>query len=182
MSLNDQVLKHLFANTVKGDTEDSCWRWIGSKVKFGYGRITVGTGSKRKYYQAHRVSYEYYNQTINPDLAVLHSCDNGECTNPKHLRQGTDQDNATDRQVRGRVNAVVGEAHPLAKLTEQQVIEIFKMQGKCISQDLADKYSVNKTTIQNIWNKKIWVQVTDAIPATQVSSELLKRLKSIKLQ
>jgi hypothetical protein len=73
--------------------------------------------------KAHQVAYEVFSGPRN-GLAVLHSCDITSCVNPLHLRLGTQQDNARDRDQRRRRIAPVGEKHGRAKLTCADVIEI----------------------------------------------------------
>lgn len=52
---------------------------------------------------AHRVAWEIANKRKVPKgKLILHSCDAGNCVNPKHLRVGTYKDNAEDRDNRGR--------------------------------------------------------------------------------
>lgn len=74
---------------------DTCWKWDGAKLKHGYGRYSGGL-------LAHRIAYELLVGPIPQGLLVLHSCDNPECTNPKHLFLGDHSDNAKDMVAKGR--------------------------------------------------------------------------------
>lgn len=77
------------------DVTDGCWIWRGCTTADGYGQFLY----KQKSYRTHRVAYEVLNNTSIPEgFLILHSCDNPPCCNPKHLRVGTDFDNAQDRK------------------------------------------------------------------------------------
>jgi hypothetical protein len=89
-----------FWSTVDIRTPDECWTWNGHKDKDNYGTFYV-----REYrtVRAHRFAYEnYYNITVGKDMLVCHRCDNASCCNPKHLFEGTIQDNVTDKMSKGR--------------------------------------------------------------------------------
>lgn len=54
-------------------------------------------------YHASRLSYEYHRmRQIGNGMYVLHSCDNGYCVNPSHLREGTQLENCQDKELRDR--------------------------------------------------------------------------------
>lgn len=89
-------LIQLFSNT-KVDTTTNCIEWRGTKWK-GYGRITY-RGST---ISTHKLSWTLLRGDIPKALRVLHSCDNPSCINVNHLWLGTDQDNASDKKLKGR--------------------------------------------------------------------------------
>lgn len=144
-SLKDRFFRYI----VFGATHDDCWSWTAAKNPQGYGKIgTGGKGSKIE--GAHRVSWMLHNnQDIPAGLFVLHSCDNPECTNPKHLRIGTKSDNMKDmyeRARQGKRNLPIGELNKKAVLTHGKVIYIrssLKTNGQ-----LADELGVSKTCIR----------------------------------
>lgn len=79
----------------------TCWLWTGAKIPDGYGSIWV----EGKPTAAHRISWEIHHGKIPNGMCVLHDCpggDNPACVNPKHLFLGTKQDNAIDREKKGR--------------------------------------------------------------------------------
>lgn len=134
----------------KGD--DKCWIWIAGLDSRGYGQFWLD-GIDRK---AHRISYILKNGDIPDDLIVCHHCDNPSCVNPNHLFLGTHQDNATDRDQKGR--GASGECSGMSKLTWEQVREIRKRYiPRIVSQPkLAKEYGVTHTLIGYIVRNEIW--------------------------
>lgn len=81
------------------DGSTSCWEWIGTRRKTGYGTI-LDNGKIRG---AHRVAWEVSNGKPVPEgLHVLHTCDHPWCVNPYHLYAGTHAENMRDRLERKR--------------------------------------------------------------------------------
>ena len=60
-----------------GPMETPCLVWRGSSIR-GHGSI----GHKNHNYRVHRLAYLIANGPIPPGLQVMHSCDNGLCSNP----------------------------------------------------------------------------------------------------
>lgn len=147
--MNDEQLERFLSRIEQGDHEDDCWKWHGYKDRSGYGRIDING----KNYGAHRLSYEYHNNCkIKEGMFILHSCDNPECTNPKHLREGTHQDNMKDMVSRNR------QGKNLAKYDVLK-IRIKYIQGNISHYELADQYNVSHYTINDIINRKIWKHI-----------------------
>ena len=147
--MNDEQIERFLSRIEEGDHEDDCWKWHGRKNTSGYGRIPIN----KKYYGAHRVSYEYHNNCkIKEGKCILHSCDNPECTNPKHLREGTPQDNIDDKISKNRQGI---------KLTKDIVLEIRNkyIQGNIIQPILGNQYNVSLHTINNIITRKTWKHI-----------------------
>lgn len=79
---------------------DDCWEWQGGKNNDGYGRFHIPMDGQRKTKQAHHVAY-FVEYGAWPKY-VLHKCDNPPCCNPRHLREGTHQENITECWAKGR--------------------------------------------------------------------------------
>lgn len=97
---NDIVLRtgwrERFERSYVASDPDSCWPWIGIRVK-GYGRFNIFNGRVK----AHRLAWTIAYGDIGA-FHVLHRCDNPSCVNPKHLFLGTHQDNMADMDAKGR--------------------------------------------------------------------------------
>ena len=78
--------------------ENGCWTWRGALSPKGYGSFSV----KGRGIRAHRWSYEYFREPIEPRNFVCHHCDNPSCVNPFHLYQGTASENNSDMIERER--------------------------------------------------------------------------------
>lgn len=134
-----------------------CWEFAGSKVRGGYGRITIG---KRKFL-AHRVSYGILVGKIPNGMDVLHHCDNPSCINPKHLFLGTDKDNVADCIRKGRQRNAYGEKCHFAKLTANQVREIRKIykKGKIGCTKIGRIYGMSRSAILLIVKRIKWKHI-----------------------
>jgi hypothetical protein len=102
---------------VEGFDTDECITFKYRSNADGYSQVRLPT---RKSVYAHRFSYCWSND-VDPeqisDLCVMHSCDNPVCVNPKHLSEGTWNDNNKDRATKGRT--VVSTSR--RKLTKEDV-------------------------------------------------------------
>lgn len=117
-----------------------CWQWTKSLTHNGYGRTRHRGHEKR----AHRVAYELAFGCVPADKQVCHHCDNPACVNPDHLFIGTQLDNMRDMIAKGRkvVNALRGEKHPRAKLSDADVAAL--RADKRESRVLAAEYGITQ--------------------------------------
>lgn len=123
----EDVGERFWAKVLKTET---CWLWTGARlVAGGYGCIKIG-GRAGTSYRAHRLSWELANGPIPNGLLVLHRCDHPPCVNPDHLFLGTHEDNTHDMHSKDRgfvPPAMIGDQHPLAKVSESIVMEIRRL-------------------------------------------------------
>jgi hypothetical protein len=142
-----------------GPLTTKCWIWQGSVDKDGYGLLTWYEGDQ-KHQRAHRASWVFHNGEIPDELLALHHCDNPSCINPDHIYIGSPQDNMDDKWARGRHIPLVGEDHPLCKLSETDIalIRYFLTQGYGVN-SLAKRYRVTHAAIQHIRDWKSWKHV-----------------------
>lgn len=134
---------------------DGCWVWHGQTNKQGYGRLWF----KGKQWRPHRLVWTLENGDIPEGLHVLHKCDNPPCCNPDHLFLGTDQDNADDRQAKGRLKPFKGEEHWKAKLTWKDIeyIRQYCASHKRSQSKMASLFGVNKSHLSKIIKNEAWV-------------------------
>src|SRR5262249_4586822 len=85
-------------------TSGRCWDWLGATGSYGHGRFKVNGALV----SPHRLVYEAtYGPIQTTDCyhgaVVKHRYDNPQCCNPKHMRIGTQKENAADmgRKSRG---------------------------------------------------------------------------------
>ena len=126
-----------------------CWGWSGYANHHGYGVVRFMRERVNTYVLAHRLSYVIHHGPIPAGLHVLHSCDNKRCTNPLHLRVGTDRENSQDAMIRGRV----------AKKVPPAVIDELAgkvARGEMTQREAAEQAGVAHSAVHN------WVKVRRA--------------------
>lgn len=138
---------------VHHEPNSGCWLWAGPSFekRGGYGCFTMrraGIVQQR----AHRVSWALYKGNIPAGSHVLHRCDNTACVNPDHLFLGDQCGNMTDKVHKGRQDR--GEAHGMAKLTEEEAIAIRNDVRKY--RDIAHDYGVTIMTVSDIKCARSW--------------------------
>src|ERR1044072_3196962 len=134
-------LQERLQESVKQGTEDECWEWRGGREQHAHARI----GAAGLRFLVHRVAYEIAKGDIPPGLVVMHSCDNGVCCNPKHLKLGTARDNINDmiQKKRGSV-----------KLDKDQV-EAIKLDNRK-QWMIAKDYGVTQSLVSLIKSGRRW--------------------------
>lgn len=131
---------------LSGSLPDHCVGWPFGHFPAGYGVLRY-RGRNR---HAHAVAWEISSGSVVPHgLGVLHSCDNRNCVNPRHLRMGSQKENMQDAVLRKRI--VVNRQ---AKLSPEQVLQI-----RCDTREtrlIAKEYGVSGTHIRRIMTRKAW--------------------------
>lgn len=140
--------------------DNRCWEWQAGTTKFGYGEVAVN----KVRFLAHRYAW-FLTHGVIPNLFILHSCDNPKCVNPKHLREGTDQDNSDDKVSRDRQPK--GEKHWHSKLTAEKVRTIKTLLNSKTNNELAEQFNVSFATIADIRTGRTWRHETSVSQSQQ---------------
>lgn len=133
-----------------------CWEWKDTPTEWGYGTFKAGNRKLK----SHRVAY-FLHYGVDPgELLVCHACDNPLCVNPFHLFLGTDETNNADMVSKGRNRWLIGQSHPNAKLTDEQIREIHdKVSLGAKYRDLAIEYGVSFGLIGHIMKGRNWTHI-----------------------
>ncbi len=144
----DKVLDRIVEKTCSCG---GCLLWTGNKVSGGYGIISY----KGQRYRVTGVLYEILNGPIDPDLDILHTCDNPACVRLDHLKVGTHAENMADCKNKDR--QAKGQRNGHAKLTPEKIEEIRRkrQEGKPIA-EVALEYGVSKATVSNVTKGTRW--------------------------
>lgn len=133
-------------------TENGCWLFKKS-TSGSYSKIRW----KKKWYSAHRCSYEVFKGEIPEGKWVCHRCDIPKCINPDHLFIGSASENRKDCIKKGRSNSNIGENSVFAKFTDTQVEEMraLKKEGftyerlsRIFNCSIAYLYAISKNKIR----------------------------------
>ena len=139
---------------------ESCWNWIGSIAKNGYGTYPTA----KKYWGthwAHRIAYILNKGDIPVGMEVMHECNNKLCVNPNHLTIGTHQQNENHKVAHHR--HLTGESHPLHRLT-WDIIDRIRDSNKSLV-EISSEYGVSKSHICNIRKGKSWKPKSHGTPS-----------------
>ena len=142
---------------------NACWEWKGTKLPKGYGVFSdepPSVGVRGKTISAHRYSFVLHGGVLNEGDFVLHSCDNPQCTNPIHLRKGTQSENIKEAISKGRkfVPSAKGEQHPKSKLTEEQV-RFIKSHPELGHKTIADMFGLSLNCIRGVRIGRTWTHI-----------------------
>lgn len=136
---------------------NSCWLWVGSKYKNGYGWA-------RKQY-AHRLSWKLHRGEIPKGKWVLHTCDTRLCVNPAHLYVGHGKENTRDARERSRYPG--GAKSSRARVSAADVREMRALRSGVMatlsemeaSRQLAERYGLKFGGAKSILRGLTWRHV-----------------------
>jgi len=142
-----------FMQRVQVRSRHECWEWLGHYGDGRYGYLSVGGKSVR----AHRWLFALLHGAVADDEVVRHKCDNPRCVNPTHLEIGTYADNTRDKFDRGRAPNRQGSKHPLARMTEADVVALRKAAelGETHEQ-LAARFGLSRAHVGKITRRENW--------------------------
>lgn len=132
---------------------DTCVIWPYANNGVGYGVISID-GEMRL---VTRVVCEAVNGPPPTDRhEAAHSCGNGHqgCCTPAHLHWATHSENELEKIAHGTHRK--GVRHPLAKLSEEQAIQIKSMKGLKTHQQIADDFGIGRVQVTRILSGQRW--------------------------
>lgn len=150
------IPRRFWSKVDMASTPYGCWEWMAARSKSGYGKFRLPTADM----WAHRMAWELTYGPIPGDQIICHKCDNPACCRPDHLFIGTHQDNATDRENKGRGRYLIGEQNGGSKVTEHDVAAIRKY--RTIPNELwAIELGVSAKSVKLIRDGKTWKHLTE---------------------
>lgn len=145
------LLKFLLEHV--GYEGDDCVLWPYARDENGYGKLWY----KGKNVKASRaMCLEAHGEPPTPEHEAAHSCGKGHlgCINPNHIRWATMLENEHDKLLHGTVAR--GERNGHARLTEEDVREIRRLEGKVSRSELAARFRVSRGHIGDLQRRTRW--------------------------
>jgi len=151
----------------KVEITKTCWNWVGSRHKSGYGDFCGIFAGRAVRCVVHRLAWELMRGPIPIGMIICHRCDNRSCVNPEHLFLGTHWDNTHDCIAKGRfkhdmshIRKVYGEDKPGAKLTEAKVVRIRQLrEDGCSWPRIANEMHVSPALCRAVVARQCWKHV-----------------------
>jgi hypothetical protein len=161
--------------------QDECWLWHGASSLTGnskgdrYGKLS----RRGRPTPAHRISFIISRgiDFMPEGFEILHSCNTTRCVNPWHLSLGTHAQNMAQAARDGLIprgdksssrrhpeSRPRGQKHPHAKITDEIVLEIFKLRHEGFTEEqIGKKFGITSANVGAILRRKTWGHVK--IPA-----------------
>jgi hypothetical protein len=101
----DDVRIYVYTHSIlfSGPLKTPCWIWTGGTRGSGYGGMYQYIDENEYIFDyAHRFSYQAFNGELIKGMHIMHLCDQPLCVNPKHLKQGTPEENTKMAIFHGR--------------------------------------------------------------------------------
>lgn len=135
---------------------NSCLRWPFEINKKNYAIISVLRKSKH----AHRLICEIkHGKPPSVNSQAWHTCGNkdGGCVNPNHIKW---IEPSEPIRIKKRRCEKIGENHYNSKLSNKDVLEIYRKKNKEPAAKLADYYRVSVSAVYMIWSRRNYRSVT----------------------
>jgi hypothetical protein len=124
-----------------------CWGWHGARDEAGRGVFTV----KSRVIRAHRMSWKIHKGPIPAGMRVLVTCETAECSNPRHLRLGSQSEALKAAFDKGHIRRQYGARNARTKLSDEDVALIRALRGRDWSTTaIADRFGVAAVTVSHI--------------------------------
>jgi hypothetical protein len=127
---------------------------------------------KGRAFKVHRIVCEaFHGPPPTPQHHAAHLDGSKNNNRPENLVWATPKENMGHKHAHGTL--LLGELHPLAKLTDEQVRYIWL--SPLGSHRLAKELGVTKPTVQSIRTGKTWRHITDALPKIQRQAQFTRK-------
>src|SRR5574343_1851164 len=153
----DGSIELRFRNRVIATGDDECWPWNGA-IRNGYGCLK----QHGKLLSAHVVAWVIANKRqIRDGMIICHTCDNRICCNPRHLYEGTFQQNAIDADDRRKTHAPHGNELPHCVLRESEVLVILAMRVRFGwgYRRISRQMQISEWNVDSVIRRKSWKHV-----------------------
>ena len=130
-------------------------RIIKAKFDNGYLRVGLRQNGKKSMFFVHRLVLLVFKGPCPPGKESCHG--DGVRTNDyiKNLRWGSRLENVADKVIHG--TNPMGESHPIAKLSEDQVRQIRSLYSNgYLQREIAAMFGIGQTAVGRIVNRKSW--------------------------
>ncbi len=155
----DEKANRRFMRSFDKNDESGCWTWNGTSNNAGYPLFSY----KGRMVSASKTAYRLFHKKDIPNgFVVSHSCENVQCVNPEHIFVTSRSKLVKNLYATGKMKAPQqkGADNPNAKLSEADVREIRRKKKEGSTHDeLAAQFGVTKTTISQIYNRKLWSHI-----------------------
>lgn len=142
-----------------------CRLWQSSVKTSSYGRVTHRGNMPAHRWVVQTAGEDQFGVKWDPDLEVMHLCDNPPCFRFDHLRLGTHAENMADGRAKARIPKLPIQRGPdnlNSKLDEDAARRIRRLAAEGTTQRaLAMQFGVSQKSILNLLHGRTWAWVVD---------------------